>query len=312
MSCKSTTVTGTQISITEGKMATVLIVDDTAVDRQLAGGLLARNPSIEVCYAENGNEALEVIDFRLPDLVVTDLQMPELDGLGLVTEIGKSYPDVPVVLMTAHGSENVAAQALANGAASFVPKSDLANNLLETVMQILFVAETDSRYRKLVACTTKTDFEFELPNDLELIEPLIDLVRQVAVSQGFVPQNNRVQMAVALEQAMLNAMVRGNLEFSHDQMPMLKRELVAQRAAEKPYSDRTVYFRSLVTPEEAVFTLRDQGAGFDQSLIPSAQDPDSFKEGVGKGLVLIQAFMDKVEFNESGNEIKMTKRCGAG
>ena len=61
MSCKSTTVTGTQISITEGKMATVLIVDDTAVDRQLAGGLLARNPSIEVCYAENGNEALEVI-----------------------------------------------------------------------------------------------------------------------------------------------------------------------------------------------------------------------------------------------------------
>ena len=119
-------------------------------------------------------------------------------------------------------------------------------------------------------------------------------------------------MAVALEQAMLNAMVRGNLEFSHDQMPMLKRELVAQRAAEKPYSDRTVYFRSLVTPEEAVFTLRDQGAGFDQSLIPSAQDPDSFKEGVGKGLVLIQAFMDKVEFNESGNEIKMTKRCGAG
>ena len=293
-------------------MATVLIVDDTAVDRQLAGGLLARNPSIEVCYAENGSEALEVIDFRLPDLVVTDLQMPELDGLGLVTEIGKSYPDVPVVLMTAHGSENVAAQALANGAASFVPKSDLANNLLETVMQILFVAESDSRYRKLVACTTKTDFEFELPNDLELIEPLIDLVRQVAVSQGFVPQNNRVQMAVALEQAMLNAMVRGNLEFSHDQMPMLKRELVVQRAAEKPYSDRTVYFRSLVTPEEAVFTLRDQGAGFDQSLIPSAQDPDSFKEGVGKGLVLIQAFMDKVEFNESGNEIKMTKRCGAG
>ena len=145
-------------------MATVLIVDDTAVDRQLAGGLLARNPSIEVCYAENGNEALEVIDFRLPDLVVTDLQMPELDGLGLVTEIGKSYPDVPVVLMTAHGSENVAAQALANGAASFVPKSDLANNLLETVMQILFVAETDSRYRKLVACTTKTCLLYTSPS----------------------------------------------------------------------------------------------------------------------------------------------------
>jgi len=293
-------------------MSTVLIVDDTAVDRRLAGGLLARNPNIEICYAENGVEALEVIEFRLPDLVVTDLQMPELDGLGLVTAIGKDYPDVPVVLMTAHGSENVAAQALANGAASFVPKAELANSLLETVMQILVMAESDSRYRKLVACTTKTDFEFELPNDPSLIEPLIDLVRQVAVSQGFVPQNNRVQMAVALEQAIINAMVRGNLGLSQNEMPVLSPELVAQRASEEPCKGRTVYFRSLVTREKAEFTVRDQGAGFDKSLIPDAKAPDSFRDGAGKGLVLIQAFMDKVEFNESGNEIKMTMLCKAG
>ena len=290
-------------------MSTVLIVDDTAVDRHLAGGLLARNPNIEICYAENGVEALEVIEFRMPDLVVTDLQMPELDGLGLVTAIGKDYPNVPVILMTAHGSENVAAQALANGAASFVPKSELSNSLLETVMQILVMNETDSRYRKLISCTTKTDFEFDLPNDPGLIEPLIDLVRQVAVSQGFVPQNNRVQMAVALEQAIVNAMVRGNLELSQSDMPVLDPQLVAKRAAEEPYRDRTVYFRSLVTLEKAEFTVRDQGAGFDQELIPNTQDPDSFREGAGKGLVLIQTFMDKVEFNESRNEIKMTKLC---
>lgn len=288
-------------------MATVLVVDDTAVDRRLAGGLLERNPNVDVCYAENGKEALEVIEFRLPDLVVTDLQMPELDGLGLVTAIGRDYPEVPVVLMTAHGSENVAAQALANGAASFVPKSDLANSLVETVMNILVIAESDSRYRRLIACTTKTDFEFELPNDPEVIEPLIELVRQVAVSQGFVPQNNRVQMAVALEQAIVNGMVRGNLELSHEEMPVLNKALVVQRASEKPFSDRTVYFRSLVTREKAEFTVRDQGAGFDQALIPDTNDPDSFKDGAGKGFVLIQAFMDKVEFNKSGNEIKMTK-----
>ncbi|MDB2687257.1 response regulator [Mariniblastus sp.] len=293
-------------------MSTVLIVDDTAVDRRLAGGLLARNPNIQICYAENGVEALEVIEFRMPDLVVTDLQMPELDGLGLVTAIGKDYPEVPVILMTAHGSENVAAQALANGAASFVPKSELANSLLETVMQILVMAESDSRYRKLISCTTKTDFEFELPNDPSLIEPLIDLVRQVAVSQGFVPQNNRVQMAVALEQAIVNAMVRGNLELSQDEMPVINPEMVAQRIGEEPYSGRTVYFRSLVTREKAEFTLRDQGAGFAWESIPDAHHPDSFREGAGKGLVLIKTFMDEVEFNESGNEIKMTKFCDAG
>ena len=97
-------------------MPTVLVVDDTAVDRRLAGGLLENVPDVEVCYAENGKDALFKISTQLPDLVVTDLQMPEVDGLELVTTINDKYPGIPVVLMTAHGSEIVAAQALANGA----------------------------------------------------------------------------------------------------------------------------------------------------------------------------------------------------
>jgi CheY-like chemotaxis protein len=289
-------------------MATVLVVDDTAVDRRLAGGLLERSANIQVCYAENGKEALEVIEFRLPDLVVTDLQMPEVDGLELVTAIGEKYPEMPVVLMTAHGSESVAAQALANGAASFVPKAELANSLVQTVMHVLVIAETDSRYKKLVACTTKTDFEFELPNDPTLIEPLIDMVKQVAVSQGFASQNNRVQMAMALEHAVQNAMVRGNLELTHDEMPVLEIGAIRKRAAEQPYADRQVYFRSLVTPEQAEFTVRDAGPGYDFASQPEVSNPESFKDGAGRGMVLVKSFMDEVKFNDSGNEITMIKR----
>jgi CheY-like chemotaxis protein len=289
-------------------MTTVLVVDDTAVDRRLAGGLLERSANLQVCYAENGKEALEVIEFRLPDLVVTDLQMPEVDGLELVTVISEKYPEMPVVLMTAHGSESVAAQALANGAASFVPKAELANSLVQTVMHVLVIAETDSRYKKLVACTTKTDFEFELPNDPTLIEPLIDMVKQVAVSQGFASQNNRVQMAMALEHAVQNAMLRGNLELTHDEMPVLDVPRVRKRAAEESFAGRKVYFRSLVTHEQAEFTVRDDGGGYDHASLPEVSDPDSFRDGAGRGMVLVKSFMDEVRFNESGNEITMVKR----
>ena len=288
-------------------MATVLVVDDTAVDRRLAGGLLERAPNVDVVYAENGREALDQIGARLPDLVVTDLQMPEIDGLELVTTIGDRFPDVPVVLMTAHGSENVAAQALANGAASFVPKSDLANNLVETVMHILVMSETDSRYKKLISCTRKTDFEFDLETDPEIIEPLIELVQQVAVSQGLMSHNNRVQMTVALEHALHNAMIRGNLELSRDEMPVPNPTVIAERLQQDPYRNRKVYFRSLVTPDSAQFTIRDEGPGFDTTQVPSAADPASFRDGSGRGLVLIKAFMDEVEFDKTGNEIRMTK-----
>lgn len=288
-------------------MPTVLVVDDTAVDRRLAGGLLENAPNIEVSYAENGKQALLQIGTELPDLVVTDLQMPELDGLELVTAIGEKYPGLPVVLMTAHGSEVVAAQALANGAASFVPKSELAENLLQTVMHILVMSETDSRYKKLVSCATKTDFEFDLENDPSIIDPLIDMVQQVAISQGLLSQNNRVQLGVALEHALLNAMIRGNLELTREEMPVISRSMVQKRMTEAPYDQRRVYFRSLVTPSSAQFTIRDEGPGFDIDTLPEVSDPDSFRDGSGRGLVLIQAFMDEVEFNENGNELKVTK-----
>lgn len=289
-------------------MAMVLVVDDTAVDRRLAGGLLETVPNIEVCYAQNGNEALVQLGTALPDLVVTDLQMPDLDGLELVNAIGEKYPGVPVVLMTAHGSENIAAQALASGAASFVPKSALADSLVETVMHVLMMSESEARYKRLIDSAIKTDFEFELKNDLEIVAPLIDMIHQVSLGHNLLDENSQLQLAVAIEQALNNAMVRGNLEIRRDEFPFVSRQIFNERAQQAPYCDRIVYFRALVTRESATFTIRDQGPGFDTSTVPSGGDPESFRDGSGRGLVLIKTFMDEVCFNDRGNELTMVKR----
>jgi CheY-like chemotaxis protein len=288
-------------------MPMILVVDDTAVDRRLAGGLLESVPNIEVCYAQNGHEALLQLGTSLPDLVVTDLQMPDLDGLELVNAIGAKYPGVPVVLMTAHGSENIAAQALASGAASFVPKSALAESLVETVMHVLMMTESEARYKRLIDSAIKTDFEFELKNDLEIIAPLIDMISQVSYGHNLLDENSQVQMAVAIEQALNNAMVRGNLEIKRDEFAYVSRNVFKERAAQAPYCDRTVYFRALVTRQSATFTVRDQGPGFDINTVPSSGNPESFRDGSGRGLVLIKTFMDEVKFNASGNEVVMTK-----
>ncbi len=288
-------------------MPTVLVVDDTAVDRRLAGGLLENVPNVEVFYAQNGNEALVHLGTSLPDLVVTDLQMPDLDGLELVTAIGERYPGVPVVLMTAHGSENIAAQALASGAASFVPKASLADSLVETVMHVLAMSESEARYKKLLDCAIKSDFEFELQNDLEIVAPLIDMIHQVSGGHSLFDENSQLQMGVALEQALHNAMVRGNLEINRDEFPFVSRNIFEERAAQKPYSDRRVYFRALVNRQGATFTVRDQGPGFDVSQVPTESSPESFRDGSGRGLVLIKTFMDEVSFNENGTELTMKK-----
>lgn len=290
-------------------MAVVLVVDDTAVDRRLAGGLLEKSGNVEVAYANNGIEALDSIGQQVPDLVLTDLQMPDIDGLKLVTTIADEYPGLPVVLMTAHGSENAAAQALANGAACYVPKSELAEELLPTVSQILSTLDSDQRYQKLIQCSTKTHFEFELGNDPSLVEPFIDLVQQVVGSMNLFDWATRVRLGVVLEHALNNAIIRGNLELKRNSADIVDPQVLEQRLQEEPYRSRKVFVSALVTHRRAEFVIRDEGPGFDRSLIPDEADPESFREGAGRGLVLIKAFMDSVEFNDSGNQITFVKHA---
>ena len=84
-------------------MATVLVVDDLVSHRQLAAGLLAREPGYEVLFAGNGTEALAKLAGGKADVVLTDVLMPEMDGLELLRAVRRDYPQLPVVLMTASG-----------------------------------------------------------------------------------------------------------------------------------------------------------------------------------------------------------------
>src|SRR5947209_13366170 len=131
-------------------MHNVLVVDDSTVDRHLAGGLIHKMEGWKASFAGNGVEALAAMAEHMPDIVLTDMLMPEMDGLELVQTIRIKYPRVPVILMTAHGSEDVAIQALRKGAASYVPKKTLARDLAETLDHVLSATQADRNSRRIV------------------------------------------------------------------------------------------------------------------------------------------------------------------
>src|SRR5262245_24318377 len=112
-------------------MAKILIVDDNAMDRVTAGRLVEKGNGLKPLFAEDGKQALAAIARDAPDLVLTDLLMPDMDGLELVKVVRERHPLVPVILMTNFGSEEIAIQALKKGAASYVPKRNLARDLAE-------------------------------------------------------------------------------------------------------------------------------------------------------------------------------------
>src|SRR5207249_2054756 len=99
-------------------MAKVLIAEDSPTQAQQLQFLL-EDAGHQVVAVQNGREALAAMARQLVDIVVTDLEMPEINGLELVEAVRIHYPRVPVVLMTAFGSEEIAALALQKGASSY-------------------------------------------------------------------------------------------------------------------------------------------------------------------------------------------------
>lgn len=94
--------------------ARVLVVeDDTEVRSLLAWHLRRQGCSVE--EAEDGVEALSVIERSVPDVIITDMAMPRLDGLGLLKAMREKDPDLPVIILTGHGSLENAIQALREG-----------------------------------------------------------------------------------------------------------------------------------------------------------------------------------------------------
>ena len=121
-------------------MPKLLIVDDNPEDRELARRCLAPIADLETFEAEDGEQGLAKVVEHGPDVVLTDLRMPVVDGLALVRQVSEQHPLIAVILMTSRGSELIAAEALAAGATSYVPKANLTELLCDTVESSLTVA----------------------------------------------------------------------------------------------------------------------------------------------------------------------------
>ncbi len=131
--------------------ARVLIVDDDAAVRFALGRVL-RDADYEVVEAEHGVAALELLSRSAPvDLVISDLRMPVMDGEALLAELAVGPDAVPVIVITAHGSERDAVHAMKAGAIDYFAKPFDAGELLEVVRRNLPAGRSRRRARVLAA-----------------------------------------------------------------------------------------------------------------------------------------------------------------
>jgi DNA-binding NtrC family response regulator len=102
-------------------MSKILIVDDEMNMRLVLAAMLKRE-GYEVASAADGSEALQILKSGRIAAVITDLKMPRIDGMELLNRVRQEYPEVPVIMITAHGTVATAVEALKKGALDYITK----------------------------------------------------------------------------------------------------------------------------------------------------------------------------------------------
>lgn len=284
-------------------MTLVLIVDDNPMDRRLAGGFVEQS-GMTVDYAEDGEQALQKLNENKPDIVLTDLDMPVMNGLELVTKLRKRAPLLPVILMTAKGSEEIASEALRAGASSYVRKRHLQNELDAALRVVRNASSARERKQDFFRYLSNSHMEFQIGNDHQAAITLVSFFQDYLENVNLCPEEHLLVVGTALLESLLNAIDHGNLELT-GLTEEEKDNVRKQRAALDPFQSRKVSVIMDVTEHAATFVVRDEGGGFDTGPYSDLSDPSNLTEDVGRGLVLIHSFMDQVSFNEKGNEITM-------
>ena len=253
---------------------------------------------------------LAVIERENPAIILTDLIMPDMEGLELVQKVRASHPHISVILVTAYGSEEVAMQALRAGASNYIPKKRLARDLVPTLRQVLSIATMTRERRRILRCMVRRETAFILENDPELILPLIKLMHEEIEGLCICDPCGQLQIGVALQEALCNALFHGNLEVSSElrqDHEHLFDDLANEWRGREPYCSRRIRVQVQLDRDAARFVVADDGPGFDTSIFDRPPQPDDMNRIGGRGLLLIRTFMDQTTFNKAGNQITMVK-----
>ncbi len=233
-----------------GSRPLVLVVDDNPDLRQYIGGMLA--PLYDIATAADGEEALESIRTRRPDLVVSDVMMPRLDGLGLVRELRKDLATttLPVILLSARAGEESAVEGLDAGCDDYLVKPFSARELVARVRTHLDLARARRAWTlQLERANRELDaFSYSVSHDLRAPLRAIDgYSRALAEGELAARERGLVERIRGSVQRM-GALIDGLLDLSRVARSGLHRQAVdlsalAERTAEdlrRAHPERTV------------------------------------------------------------------------
>ena len=272
--------------------ATVLLAEDDAPSRQIYLTVL-NSEGYSVIEVPDGQSALDVINSRPVDLLLTDIMMPGMTGIELLERAREVRPDLRAIVMTGHKTSDAVIGALRNHACEFLEKPFRTEELLETVRSVL---DRDC-HLPIEIISDKSDWiEVRVPCDLDAVEPIQRFLSHLHEN---ITKETREAVGAVFRELLNNAIEHGG----------------------KCDPEKRVVIKYIRLKRAILYSIKDPGEGFNLTEIAHAavaNPPDQptrhmevrqelgLRPG-GFGILLASQVIDELVYNEKHNELIFVK-----
>jgi len=294
----------------EVKVMRVLLVDDDEITLRMLGHTLEQ-AGYETRAAEDGARGLEIFEDFAPDLVLCDIEMPEMNGLELLAAIRERSAEAIVVMATACGSESYAIEALRARANDYLRKPVEPRQLLALLKKYAGALEPASIATEMANLIVRNAITYQIDNSIDRIYNIID--HMLMQAGRALTQDDRLAIRLGLGELITNSIEHGNLGITYEEKTeaLVEEgkffELVKTRLMEPERAERKVTIQFKMDESGWEWVIEDEGEGFDWRSLPKEPDGGDLWAMHGRGILISRFPFDEFEYRGAGNIVRVKK-----
>lgn len=286
-----------------------LLIIDPCVDTQSRINHYAQGNGFSVTAVPDPAAAMTRIEEAVPDIVITDLFLPDGAGVALVKELKVRHEPCPVIVMGNSAPEPLIVEALRGGAVDYLHKPVVEEELAAVLQHAKDLLPC---HPMAVPGVRRFDYELTVESDPAHIPDIISWLLKMTASA--LPPVRRIQIQGALHELLFNAVEHGNLEIQEQEKQEAMAterydQLLAERLAQPRLRERQVTIRVCLDRSEnrLVYRITDEGKGFPwRTMLTRSQELYESESASGRGIFLTRTFFPSLTYNERGNEVTVT------
>lgn len=287
----------------------VLVVEDDFPSRELLR-IFIEKEGHECITAEDGKLGFDIFKKNMPDIIISDVRMPQMNGVELLETVRKISKDVLIVFVTGHGNEDLALKALELGANNYLKKPIDLSELKVLLKRYETLIQNKNIEHYIPDFIISREFELVVDSDLNLIQSVANyLVDKTGV---MFDTKERIRIELGLTELLLNSVEHGNWEISSEEktqalLDNTLMELYNTKTSNAELKERRVKIIHKQTDRYCEWLIQDEGCGFNWKCTPNSSNQQFMKNNHGRGIFLSKLQFDEFEYIGIGNTVRVKK-----